>query len=267
MNLRIYSSGGGVQSIAALILSARGEIDYPVHLFANVGDDSENPETLDYVRDIAMPYAEREGVEFHEINWIRRDGTFETLREYIYRTERSVPIPALMSGSGAPGRRSCTFHWKIKVVDRWIAEHDGKGKDVFVGLGITVDEIHRARIEDWQDVRGFRKLKTYPLIELGISRNDCHEIIRDAGLPTPAKSSCYFCPFHTPAAWTRLRLSRPDLFDEACNIEKEIQRKRREVMGKDDVFLHPALLPLAQAVGHQMSFDELENCESGYCMT
>lgn len=265
--MRVFSSGGGVQSIAALILSAQGEIDYPIHLFANVGDDSENPETLDYVRGIAMPFAEREGIRFEEINWIKRDGTFETLRERIYRTERSIPIPARMGHNGAPGNRACTIDFKIKTIDRWIAEHDGKGKDVYVGLGITVDEIHRARREDWQTVRGFRKMKIYPLIELGISRNDCHEIIRDAGLPTPAKSSCYFCPFHTPAAWIRLRSSRPDLFEEACNIEREIQRKRREVMGKDDVFLHPALVPLDQAVGHQMSFDELENCESGYCMT
>jgi hypothetical protein len=214
-----------------------------------------------------MPFAKEEGIQFHEINWIRRDGTFETLREFIYRTKRSVPIPARMGHNGAPGNRACTVGYKIKTVDRWVAEHDGKGKDVYVGLGITVDEIHRARVEDWQHVRGYRKLKSYPLIDLGLSRNDCHRIIRRAGLPTPPQSSCYFCPFHTPTAWIRLRSERPDLFEEACNIEKEIQRKRREAMGNNDVFLHPALMPLNKAVAHQMNFDSLENCESGFCMT
>jgi hypothetical protein len=169
--------------------------------------------------------------------------------------------------NGAPGNRSCTIDFKIKVVDRWIAEHDGKGQDVYVGLGITIDEFHRAREDDWQAVRGFRKLKVYPLIELGLSRNDCHEIIRVAGLPSPAPSSCYFCPFHTPTAWIRLRSSRPDLFNEAVSIERYINEKRGSVLKKDKVWLHPALIPLDQAVGHQMSFDELENCESGYCMT
>ena len=38
-------------------------------------------------------------------------------------------------------------------------------------------------------------------------------------------------------------------------------------MGKDDVFLHHALVPLDQAVGQQMTSDDLEKCESGYCMT
>ncbi len=264
----IFSSGGGVQSTAALVLSAQGKIHYPIHLFANVGDDSEHPDTLDYVRDIAIPYADKTGVDFHEIKWINRDGGSESLRGRIYRTQRSVPIPARMGHNGAPGRRTCTTDFKIKTIDRWIAENGGKGQRVYVGLGISIDEIHRARIEDWQTVRGFDKFKRYPLIDLGISRNECHTLIRDAGLPAPPKSSCYFCPFQSVSSWLHLREQRPDLFDEACNIEKEIQRKRREVMHRDDVFLHPALIPLEMAVGKQMSFtDELENCDSGYCMT
>ena len=43
--LRFFSSGGGKQSIAALVLSAQGLINYPVHIFCNVGDDSEHPDT------------------------------------------------------------------------------------------------------------------------------------------------------------------------------------------------------------------------------
>jgi hypothetical protein len=43
MALRFFSYGGGVQSTAALVLAAQGKIDYPVFLFANVGDDSEHP--------------------------------------------------------------------------------------------------------------------------------------------------------------------------------------------------------------------------------
>ena len=43
MTLRVFAHGGGVQSTAALVLSAQGRIDFPVHLFANVGDGSENP--------------------------------------------------------------------------------------------------------------------------------------------------------------------------------------------------------------------------------
>jgi 3'-phosphoadenosine 5'-phosphosulfate sulfotransferase (PAPS reductase)/FAD synthetase len=48
--IRVFSYGGGVQSTAALVLAAQGVIDYHTFLFANVGEDSENPDTLAYVR-------------------------------------------------------------------------------------------------------------------------------------------------------------------------------------------------------------------------
>ena len=51
MGLRVFSYGGGVQSTAALVLAAQGKIDFPTFLFANVGDDSEHPATLRYVRE------------------------------------------------------------------------------------------------------------------------------------------------------------------------------------------------------------------------
>lgn len=44
--IRSVSYGGGVQSTALLVLAAQRRIDYPLFLFANVGDDSENPATV-----------------------------------------------------------------------------------------------------------------------------------------------------------------------------------------------------------------------------
>jgi hypothetical protein len=265
--MKIFSSGGGVQSTAALVLAAKCEIDFRTFVFANTGDDSENPDTLDYVRNITMPYATENDIDFYEIRWIRRDGTFQSLRKRIYETERSIPIPARMGDSGAPGNRSCTYDYKIRTVDRWIAENNGKGKLVQVGLGITTDEIHRAKIYEKEEVRGFIKEIIYPLIDLNLSRSQCMSIIRKEGLPIPPKSSCYFCPFHTHTMWQDLKRRKPDLFDEAVKIEKHIQWKRKKVLGKDDVYLHPSLKPLDQAVLDQLSFfDEWENCESGYCM-
>jgi len=265
-HMRVFSSGGGVQSTAVLVLSAQGHADFPIHLFANTGDDSENPETLDYVRNISIPFADKNGIEFHELHWTMRDGRFQTLRERIYETKRSVPIPARMGHNGAPGNRACTYDYKIRVIDRWIAQHGGKGNRVVVGLGISVDEIQRAKFREEERVRGFMKTLNYPLIDLHISRSQCQRIIKDADLPIPPRSACYFCPYHSPAEWIRIRNNHPELFNEAVKIEKEIQRKRREVMGKDDMYLHPALVNLDRAVGKQMIFDDMENCESGYCM-
>ena len=44
--LQVISYGGGVQSTAMLVLSARGELPYRVGLFANVGEDCSTPRHL-----------------------------------------------------------------------------------------------------------------------------------------------------------------------------------------------------------------------------
>ncbi|MEU8804899.1 hypothetical protein AB0C35_45775, partial [Spirillospora sp. NPDC048819] len=59
--IRAFSYGGGWQSTAALVLAAQGHIDFDRFLFANVGDDSEHPATLRYIREHAAPYAAAHG--------------------------------------------------------------------------------------------------------------------------------------------------------------------------------------------------------------
>ena len=265
--MRIFSFGGGVQSTAVLCLAAKGALQYDAFVFANVGEDSEHPDALAYVRNVTMPFAERHALKLVEVAWARKDGSTDTLYKRIYRNQRSIPIPAHLQ-SGAPGNRACTSDFKIRNIDRWIAENGGKGHDVHIGLGISVDEIHRAKVKAPEAVRGFTKHLEYPLIDLHISRAQCHNIIAAAGLPPAPKSSCYFCPFHTHAAWIHLRNTRPDLFDKAVQLEKHINHKRQHTLGKDEVYLHSSLRPLDVAVGLQRTFlDELMNCESGYCFT
>jgi hypothetical protein len=262
--MKVFSSGGGVQSTAVLVLAARGELDYRQHVFANTGDDSEHPAVLDYVRQIAKPYAEANGLELIEIS---KGG--KTLYERVMSAERSVPIPARMA-NGAPGNRTCTVDFKIRQVDRWIGQNGGRDAEtVDVGLGISTDEIQRARkgSREWVKRNKYWKRIRYPLIELGISRSECLTLVAEAGLPQPPRSACYFCPFHTDLEWRRLRVESPDLFQKSVEIEQHINVKRQTILNKDRVWLHPALIPLDQALDIQMSFDDLDNCESGFCLT
>lgn len=68
MNItKVFSSGGGVQSTAALVLSAQGKIDYPIHVFANVGNRAESRQTIDYVADVLVPYAKVHGITWVEV--------------------------------------------------------------------------------------------------------------------------------------------------------------------------------------------------------
>ncbi|MEW1837425.1 phosphoadenosine phosphosulfate reductase [Nonomuraea angiospora] len=205
-SVKVVSYGGGVQSTALLVLAARKEIDFRTFLFANVGDDSEHPATLAYVREIAIPYAARAGLEVQELRRRRRDGTTETLMQRMNRpATRSIPIPVRMA-NGAPGRRNCTTDFKIKVIGRWLREHGATAEyPAVVGIGISLDEIHRAN----RRRREPHELIEYPLLDLGLRRSNCEHIIMEAGLPVPPKSSCFFCPFRTVDAWRHQRRHEP----------------------------------------------------------
>jgi hypothetical protein len=268
MALRTFSYGGGVQSTAALVLAAEGKIDFNIFLFANTGDDSENPKSLVYVREVAMPYAAAHGIALHELSRIKRDGTVETLYGRLTKAgARSIGIPVRMSESGAPGTRACTADFKIRVIAKWQKQHGAtKAIPAICGLGISLDEIHRARSNSGIATQTLE----YPLIDLRLSRQDCVNIIERAGLPVPPKSSCYFCPFHSRAFWARQQREEPELFAKSVDLERQMNAKR-SVIGKDPVWLTSALVPLDMAIVDvgQMEFDwEPFACAGGAsCMT
>lgn len=271
MSLTVISYGGGVQSTAMLVLAAQGKLGYDVDatLFANVGDDSEHPATLDYVRDVATPWAAERGITVHELKRIKRDGTVETLMGRLMREgSRSLPIPVRMPDTGAPGTRSCTKDFKITVVGKWL-KANGANKDnpATVCIGISTDEIARLsnkRIEPYER-------PVYPLIDLGLDRSACQRVIAKAGLPVPGKSSCFFCPFHRPPMWSEMRRDEPELFFKAADLEATLIARRKE-LGRDPVYLTRFGKPLADAIGEAQDMlpgfaPDTDTCDEGYCWT
>lgn len=262
--IRVFSYGGGVQSTAALVLAAQGKLDYKLFLFANVGDDSENPATLRYIHDVALPYAEANEIDLQVIRYVRQSGQVITLREEVLDENlRAVPIPMRMS-NGMPGTRACTSNYKARPLARELKRRGATRDDpARVGLGISIDEFQRmnqSRI-NWQ-------VFEYPLIDLRLSRQDCHNIIVAAGLPVPPKSSCWFCPFWLPAHWTTLRAQDPEQFQQAVDFERAVNEKRAR-MGKPPIFIARIGRPL-DTIGEQGVLDLEETsdaCEGVYCMT
>jgi hypothetical protein len=248
------------------VLSAQGKIDFPTHLFANVGDDSEHPDTLHYVREVSMPYAAAHGVELVELRRIRRDGTPTTLLETLTRPgSRSLRIPVRMD-NGAPGTRSCTVMFKLEVIARWHREHGATAEHpATVGIGFSVDEIERVGNARPRP----REVVTYPLLDLGLRRSDCVRIIERAGLAVPPKSACWFCPMHRPSTWSEMRRDRPDLFERACDLE-DLLNARRDTLGRDHVYLTRFARPLRDAIGEaQPTLFDADgwggSCDEGVC--
>jgi hypothetical protein len=312
--VNVFSSGGGVQSTACLVLSAQGKIDYPIHVFANVGHQAESPQTIWYVRDVLKPYAESNGIKWVEVCKKDREGMPVDLYEKVMSSPRSIPLPVRMADSGAPGTRACTIDWKIQPVAKylkgfipleiiqehrklakgWRAEARRKGlkkpaeinreiyphsqkfyKDNFpivLGKGISTDESQRAN----PDPGIAHYSAAYPLIELGLSRMDCYSIARDAGLPEPPKSACFFCPYTNKPRWQDLRQNQPDLFWKAVEMEKILHKRSAESLGRGgcyftstgtsrSMFLDEVTSPHLQ-VDLFHGFDD-DECESGHCWT
>ena len=263
----IFSCGGGVQSTACLVLAAQGVIPYRTFVFANVGDHAESPDTIRYIEQVLKPCAAQHGIEWIDVQRRRRDGTPVDLYEELHRPIRSIDIPVRMS-NGAPGNRNCTVEFKIKPIAKWIKRN---APGCTLGKGISTDEPHRATPSRESD----SYTSAYPLIELGISRSDCLRIVREAGLPQPLKSSCWFCPYKTTDQWITMRREKPELFAATTELEEMLNRKRAEI-GKDAVYISGVgarkALPIDQAIPNQLGLfpewiDEQDGCESGYCMT
>lgn len=269
MTLRVFSYGGGVQSTAALVLAGQGKIDFPVFLFANVGDDSEHPATLEYVNAVAKPYAAAQGIELVELRYERKTGARKGEIRTIFQTlidpnQSNAIIPMRFGRTGVPAQRACTSDYKVRRIAAWLKEHGATDNDpAIVGLGISLDEFQRARNDS-----GFTTHRNiYPLIDMRITRQDCINIIARADLSIPPKSSCWFCPFRSNATWQQLKNETPELFDRAVALEK-IVSKKSEDRGRDKLFLHRRCIPLDQAVGEQADmFADDDACESGFCMT
>ena len=270
---RIYSFGAGTQSIAVMVAQAQGLLRQPYDYFvwADVGHDSEDPQVAEYMANYVMPYCDEHAIKMIRVAKMRY-GKEDTLLQAIYRDNKRIPIPAYMA-NGAPGNRTCTGEYKIKVVDKWI-----KSKSIThatIGLGFSIDETRRASNKNMQflpmDARNVNKTTykrfDFPILELGFSRHQSIVLVEKAGLPTPPRSACWFCPFKSRGAWIEDKKHRPEIVQKAIAVENAINEKRAKI-GRDDVYLHPStggnMHKLEDAIGDQLSLFE-ETCDSGYC--
>lgn len=272
--LRVISYGGGVQSTALLVLAVQGKLGkVDAALFSNVGDDSENPETLRYIKDYAVPLGHAGGVPVVIVERVRRNGQRETLRQRLRLASQNHSVEnyviPLRGDDGAPlFRRNCTVDFKVRVVERWLRQRGAsRGHKAITMIGFSFDEAIRV------GNGGGSRISTpeYPLIEKRLTRDDCARIILRAGLPLPPKSSCYFCPYKRPSEWRRMREQTPELFEQAAVIEDEMNTLR-VAKGRGLVWLTKFNGPLRDVIDTSQQHLDFgtgpgETCDEGYCWT
>jgi hypothetical protein len=173
----------------------------------------------------------------------------------------SVQVPAFtVNDNGKKGviQRQCTKAWKIAPMRRWIRENL-PDRVTELWLGISTDEFTRAKDSDVEYIK-----HRYPLLELGMSRQDCVNWLQDHHLPVPEKSSCTFCPYHTKRDWEKIRARGGADWEDAVFHDRLI----RDAMLPGQLFVHSSGLPLEEAV-RGPEYDEPDpddvECDSGFC--
>lgn len=278
--VRIFSNGGGWQSIATFLLQIEGKIKpFDYYVYANV-DDRAEPETVAYIDTYIKPLADKHGIKMVTVQKMRDGKPYGLLDDLFNDDNKRVALP-MWNDRGAPNSRICTSDWKINIVDKWIK--DNGFQYVELGMGISMDESERvnAFAMDWHDYMvnkkgeqskrkfGYTKKIVYPLIEELIWREQLEGIFERHGLPTPPKSACFFCPFGNRTRWIELKRNKPELFKLAVEIEQQANKKTAHIEDLN-LFLHVSRTTLNNAVSDQLPLWDFETgggCDSGVCFT
>ncbi|MDB4610605.1 hypothetical protein OAG99_01770 [Akkermansiaceae bacterium] len=256
----VLSLGAGVQSSTLALMAAQGEI-LPAPDFALFADTGAEPlevyqwlETLkNLINQSPHPfpvYTVKEGDLEEATTKVRiSQGKGKKPKGESY-LKRIIPMFGRQpdgSMTAALGR-SCTADYKIKPIHKFIKKHCGikrgqKEITVTEWIGISWDEIQRAKIS-----RVAYMQKRYPLLEQKITRSTCLHWIEKNRFPTPPRSACYFCPFHSDLEWRSLRDKDPEHFSKAISYDTRL----REAFAKNDKFtdmtmyLHRSCRPLKE---------------------
>ena len=190
----VLSFGGGVNSVALMVLLLSEGLPFDEAVFADTG--GEVPETYEYL-DVARGYLEAHGIP---LTVVRKRG------DSLYGTAwcRRVFPSAIWRWS--------TRDFKVNPIHRHYREVGGHVNQY---LAIAWDEVGRMK-----DSRVPYVTHLYPLVDRRITRAGCVKIIEEAGLPVPERSSCYFCPFNSAERWRWLHDNHPDLYAKAVALEE-----------------------------------------------
>jgi len=183
------SFGGGVNSVALYLLLKEKGIDFEA-IFVN--HETDYPETYKYI-----DYLRKNGFAITEIKPNVKG--FSSLYEYC-TAYKFLP--------------SCYLRWctsKFKTIPFY--KH--VEKPCVVHIGYSAEETHRFLDRKRKGVE-----YKYLLVEEGVNRRDCIQIIKDAGLKIPPKSGCFICPFQSKKQLRRLYREHLDLFEKIVELEK-----------------------------------------------
>lgn len=240
-DIRVLSLGAGVQSTAVLLLSLRGGLPPLDHVV--FADTRWEPREVYEHLERLHAECERAGVPLTVV-------TDPSAPERGDAARFGEKAPVFVSGSdghAGMGRRSCSWNWKIKPIDRFIRrevlmlkprQRVPAGIVVRKVFGISWDEIQRMRrpVNHWE-------VYEHPLIDMRWTRKRCVDWLALIGWTAP-RSACVTCPFHSNHEWRRIQQD-PEAWELALATDEGMRRDGVPGM-RLPAYLHRSLKPLAE---------------------
>ena len=206
----VVAYGGGLNSTAILVGLVKRDLRPDLITFADTG--GEKPETYEHLEEIKRWLPK---VGFPQLSVIRNLSPKAGYQSLEDECLRKGEFPSRVLGLG-----KCSMSWKI-----WPQEYQLKhwspalrcweaGLKVFKAIGYDGGELRRMKF-----VEDDYHLFWYPLIEWGLDRRGCEDLVKSVGLPIPVKSACFYCPSSTKTEVLELKEKHPDLFARALKLE------------------------------------------------
>ncbi|XVV10881.1 hypothetical protein ACQP2X_39485 [Actinoplanes sp. CA-131856] len=243
------SLGARVQSSALLLLAVQGRVPaFDAAIFSDTGwEPAAVYSHLRRLEDLAASA----GIPIVRVSAGNiRDDALDPAHRFA-----SMPLFILgPNGERGIGRRQCANEYKIRPFKAEVRRRLGyphparilTGVHAEMAIGISVDEVHRARDADVGYMRN-----GFPLLELGWRRGGCSAFLAEHGLAGTPRSACHGCPFHTDREWVRLRETDPVGWADAVAFDAAIRHgsARANAGGhplRGQFFLHRQRVPLDQ---------------------
>lgn len=244
--IHIISLGAGVQSSTMALMAAAGEIT-PMPKCAIFADTQAEPKSvyiwLDWLeKQLPFP-VHRVTAGSIEIDALRIRERKDKLGHWCRSGIPHYSINA--DGSHGHGPRQCTHDFKLIPLareQRRVMKEVGV-KHAIIWIGISTDEASRIKPS-----RVRYSTHRWPLIENEMARRHCLTWMKTHGFPTPPRSACVFCPYHSNKEWRRLKDEEPEDFQRAVQFEQKYQAaKAQTLLLKPFVpWLHNKRIPLDQ---------------------
>lgn len=221
--IHIQSAGMGTNTIAQLILCTKQGIKFDYILFSNTG--GERKRTYNYIPIMNKWLVANGQPKIKILRQLNKDKKFIGLYNDVYN-QKSLPSIAF-------GFKSCSLKFKKNPFDVFINNNKSiqqrlkNGAIIYKHIGFDVDEEHRTT----KDFNTEKMINVYDLVNAEMGRFECEKIIRDAGLPTVGKSSCFYCPSLKPWEIIELYENEPKIFYRAISLERNAKDTMTAIQG------------------------------------